>query len=424
MNNNRIIKVGILGLGVIGSELVLQILNNRSRIEKETGISLEIGKIYVRTLTKTRTLDTTKLPLTTDVNDVINNPDIDIICECMGGNGYELTRGYILEAINNDKHLVMSSKKAFAKYAALLIKAADSHNVHLHYDACVGGGIPIAKVLANAFKGDHILNIMGIFNATSNYIYSKMFSHNLSFQEALKEAQDNGYAENDPSDDVDGYDSLYKLIILVMFGMKQIIDPSLLRPDSFRNIDMKDMQYANELGYRIKPLALLKRVNGTFEYKIGQCLIPSEHVIANTFNNFNSILIEGEHCGELIFYGQGAGAKPTATAMFDDLMNILANPEPRDIIAFSEIDPIQIVPYNSKLYWRFTLKNEVGVLSKFTSVLAENKINIEKFIQKEEVEGGIEVVLLSSTVKPSLTESILNELKDLNIINNSVIPLV
>jgi homoserine dehydrogenase len=223
---------------------------------------------------------------------------------------------------------------------------------------------------------------------------------------------------------VDGYDSLYKLIILVMFGMKQIIDPNLLQPDSFRNIDMKDMKYANELGYRIKPLALLKRVNGTFEYKIGQCLIPSEHVIANTFNNFNSILIEGEHCGELNFYGQGAGAKPTATAMFDDLMNILANFESRDIIAFSEIDPKQIVQYNSKLYWRFTLKKEVGILSKFTAVLAENNINIEKFIQKEEVEGGIEIVLLSSTVTPSVTESILNELKDLNIINNSVIPLV
>lgn len=424
MNNKRIIKVGILGLGVIGSELVLQILNNRSRIEKETGVSIEIEKIYVRTLNKIRTLDTTNLPLTTDINDIINNPGIDIICECMGGNGYELTCDYLLEAIKNDKHLVMSSKKTLAKYAALLIKAADSHNVHLHYEACVGGGIPIAKVLANAFKGDRVLNIMGIFNATSNYIYSKMFNHNLTFQEALKEAQVNGYAENDPSDDVDGYDSLYKLIILAIFGMKQIIDPSHLQPDSFRKINIKDMKYADELGYRIKPLALLKRVNDTFEYKIGQCLIPSEHVIANTFNNYNSILIEGENCGELNFYGQGAGAKPTATAMFDDLMNILANPEPRDIIAFSEIDSKQIVQYNSKQYWRFTMKNEVGVLSKFTAVLAKNNINIEKFIQKEEVEGGIEIVLLSSAVTPSITESILNCLNDVNIINNSVIPLV
>jgi homoserine dehydrogenase len=287
----------------------------------------------------------------------------------------------------------------------------------------VGGGIPIAKVLANAFKGDRVMKIMGIFNATSNYIYSKMFKDNLSFKEALKKAQENGYAENDPSDDVDGYDSLYKLTILAMFGMKKIIDPSLLIPDSFTKINIKDMEYADELGYRIKPVALLKRINGSFEYKIGQCLIPSEHIIANTFNNYNTILIEGENCGELDFYGQGAGARPTATAMFDDLMNILANPEPK-VHEFSSIGPSQIANYNAKLYWRFTLKNEVGVLSKFTAVLAENGINIEKFIQKEEVEYGIEIVLLSSQVAPSMMDSILNQLKASDIINNSVIPFV
>ena len=423
MKNKKSIKVGILGLGVIGSELVSQLLKNRSRIEKETGISVEIEKIYVRTFNKARSIDTTNLPLTTNVQEIISNPSIDIVCECMGGNGFELTRDYLLEAMKHNMHLIMSSKKSLAKFAGLFIQTANSYNVHLKYDACVGGGIPIAKVLDNAFKGDRVMKIMGIFNATSNYIYSRMFKDNLSFKEALKKAQENGYAENDPSDDVDGYDSLYKLTILAMFGMKKIIDPSLLIPDSFTKINIKDMEYANELGYRIKPVALLKRINGSFEYKIGQCLIPSEHIIANTFNNFNTILIEGENCGELDFYGQGAGARPTATAMFDDLINILANPEPK-AREFSSIGPSQIANYNAKLYWRFTLKNEVGVLSKFTTVLAENGINIEKFIQKEEVEGGIEIVLLSSHVAPSMMDSILNQLKASDIINNSVIPFV
>ena len=424
MKKKKSKKVGIIGLGVVGSELVSQITKNMSRIEKETGISLEISKIYVRTLHKTRTIDTKGLPLTTNIDEIIHNPSIDIICECMGGNGFEQTRDFILQALKNRKHMIMSSKKALAKYAGLLLENAYSSNVHLKYDACVGGGIPIAKVLDNAFKSDKVLKIMGIFNATSNYIYSKMFTEALSFDEALIKAQENGYAENDPSDDVDGYDSLYKLTILAMFGMKKIIDPDLLLPDSFAKISIKDMKYADELGYRIKPIALLKQVNGSMEYKIGQCMIASDHIIANTLNNFNTILIEGENCGELDFYGQGAGAKPTATAMFDDLLNILTSPVPSDVFAFSKINADTIVKYESKLYWRFTLRNEVGVLSELTAILAKNNINIEKFIQKEATETGMEIVLLSSDVAPSEVDTIIKQLNTLNIENNSVIPLV
>lgn len=423
MNKKKSQKLGIIGLGVVGSELVAQIIKNVHRIEKETGVSIKIEKIFVRTLHKTRTIDTTKLPLTTNIEEIISNPSIDIICECMGGNGFEQTRDYILQALKNKKHVIMSSKKALSKFAGLLLKNASTSNVYLKYDACVGGSIPIAKVLDNAFKSDKVLKIMGIFNATSNYIYSKMFSENLSFKEALVKAQEHGYAENDPSDDVDGYDALYKLTILALFGMKQIIDPDLLPPDSFAQINIKDMKYADELGYRIKPIALLKRANGLMEYKIGQCLVASDHIIANTLNNYNTILIEGENCGELDFYGQGAGAKPTATAMFDDLLNLLSSPVPNELF-FSKIDAETIVKYESKLYWRFTLKNEIGELSVLTKVLAEHKINIEKFIQKEATDAGMEIVLLSSDVAQSEVEKIVTQLNKLDIINNSVIPLV
>jgi homoserine dehydrogenase len=423
MKNKKSQKLGIIGLGVVGSELVSQIQKNTARIEMETGISLEIEKIYVRTLSKTRSIDTTTLSLTTNIDEIIHNPSIDIICECMGGDGFEQTRDFITEALKNKKHVIMSSKKSLAKFAGILLESAFTTNTHLKYDACVGGGIPIAKVLDNALKSENVLKIMGIFNATSNYIYSKMYSENLSFEDALKRAQEKGYAENDPSDDIDGYDSLYKLSILAMFGMKKIIDPDLLTPDSFAKISVKDMKYADELGYRIKPIALLKRVNGSLEYRIGQCLVASDHIIANTLNNYNTILIEGENCGELDFYGQGAGAKPTATAMFDDLLNILSAPVPHDVL-LPKINADLIAKYESKLYWRFSLKNEIGVLSELTAILAEHKVNIEKFIQKESTKSGMEIVLLSSDVAPSEVDEIIKQLNEVEIINNSVIPLV
>ena len=212
-----------------------------------------------------------------------------------------------------------------------------------------------------------------------------MLNEKMSFAGALKMAQNEGYAENDPADDIDGFDALYKLTILTIFGMKKIIHPSLLIPDSFTEVDIKDMKYAEELGYRIKPIALIVNNKGVFKYKIGPCLVPLNNIIANTFDNFNTILIESENYGQLAFYGQGAGAKPTATAMFDDLINTIEMKTPNEIPQYPLVIPEAIVRYHSKLYWRFVVKNEVGVLSSLTSVLADNKINIEKIIQKGEL---------------------------------------
>jgi homoserine dehydrogenase len=418
------VNLGLLGLGVVGSELALQVNKNAKRIENELGVVITIKKIYVRTTNKTRDIDTTTLPLTTNVNDVINNPDIDIICECMGGNGFDDTRNFILQAINNKKHIVLSSKKMLALYANEILLAANKNNVCIKYDASVGGGIPIAKVIEQSFKGDKVVKIMGIFNATSNYIYSKMFSEKISFLDALKSAQDKGYAENNPSDDVDGFDSLYKLNILTMFGLHKIINPLDIKPESFTKIDIRDMQYAVELGYMIKPLALLKVKGNAYEIKVGPCLVPASHLIANTFNNFNSIIIEGEQCGELGFYGQGAGSNPTAFAMFDDLYSILKYENQEEKFPFEVVKKEQLLNYQSKLYWRFTVKNKVGVFAKLTQVLALNEINIEKIIQKDEVAGGIEIVLLTSNVSTDKVERIINELELHDMSNNAVIPFV
>ena len=415
------VKLGFLGMGIVGSELVAMVMKNLNRIATETGTTVSIEKIYVRSLTKTRETNSYSLPLTTDIEEVINNPAIDIICECMGGNGYLQTNEYIQTAMNNGKHVILSSKKALAHFAEKLLLTAQKNKVHLKYDASVGGGIPIAKILDSAFKGEKIVRIMGIFNATSNFIYTQMANENDSFAQALAKAQEKGYAENDSTEDVDGFDSVNKLAILGLYGMHKLIHPELMVQTSFRNIDVKDMQYASELGFRIKPLAMLIANNGNLEYNAGPCLVPSSHVLANTSLNFNTIVIEGEDSGEYCFYGQGAGAKPTASAMLSDLFTILKSAE-HEVQQFTLVEKSQLSVYQSNMYWRFVVKNEVGILAFISNVFADNGINIEKIIQKEKTKQGIEIVLLTSQANLGIVNSILQQLEKQSIVNLAVIP--
>jgi homoserine dehydrogenase len=407
MKNSKLVKIGILGLGVVGSELVSLIRKNAKRIAHETGVTIEIEKIYVRTMYKTRTIDMSGLNLTTDYNEIINDPGISIICECIGGDGYEETAHIVGSCLKHNKHVIMSSKKALAKFASVLLDTAYQNKSALKYDATVGGGIPIAKVLEHSFKGDELTRIYGVFNATSNFIYSRMFEEKQSFAVALKEAQDKGYAENNPSDDVDGFDSLYKLIILTMFGIKKIIAPDAINPGSFKHIDVKDMEYARELGYRIKPVSALVVQNGGYSCKVAPFLVPDKHIVAQASDNYNAIIMEGRKCGELGFYGQGAGAAPTATAMFDDLIGLLSPGSEIDCYPFAEVDNKKVDDLPSRYYLRLTVKNEAGILSKISGLLALKEVNIERIIQKVEHKEGIEIVMLTNKLNKNLLDEII-----------------
>jgi homoserine dehydrogenase len=424
MKNNKLVKIGILGLGVVGSELVSLIRKNALRIQLETGVKIEISKVYVRTMHKTRDIELTGLKLTTDSAEIINDPTISIVCECIGGNGFEQSARIVEACLKQKKHLIMSSKKTLAKYANTLLDAAYQNKVALKYDATVGGGIPIAKVLEHSFKGDELTRIYGVFNATSNFIYSKMYDKQQSFDSALKEAQDKGYAENDPSDDVNGFDSLYKLVILTMFGIKKIINPDLINPESFTHINVKDMEYAHELGYRIKPLSALAVQRGGYSCKVSPFLVPEKHLVAQATDNFNAIIMEGKKCGELGFYGQGAGAGPTATAMFDDLISLFSPCDNIDIYPYSLVDKGKVDDLPSRYYLRYTVKNEAGILSKISGLLASLDINIERIIQKIENTDDIEIVMLTSRMNKTTLENIQTICKSKNLTIPAVYPIV
>lgn len=425
----KTVKVGFLGLGVVGAELVNIIIKNTDRIYEKYGIKLELGKIYVRDTNKKRSVDITKLELTTNPYDVLDDKDTAIICECVGGAGTEGTREYIERAVKNGKSVVLSSKKVLALYGMDLLDLAIKNNVAVKFDATVGGGIPVAKIIKECFKGEEIKKVVGILNATSNFIYSKMEKEGLSFEAALKIAQELGYAENDPYEDISGMDALYKAIILVLFSMKKWVDIKKVKTTPFSNIDVLDMKYAKELGYQIKPLVIVEN-RDELVYRIGPCLIKDSHIAANTFNNNNMIVFEGSNSGVLGFYGQGAGSRPTASAMFDDLIGIVTQqqdgrPDPASKELYNGIKAVdELHQYENNLYWRISVDNKIGKFAIIASILADNNVNIEKIIQKDVLKGRMGIVLLTSSVDIATIKRIYAQFEENGVEINTVMPFL
>ncbi|KNY28662.1 homoserine dehydrogenase [Pseudobacteroides cellulosolvens] len=416
------IKVGLLGLGVVGAELANIINSNKEDIMQKYGIEMEIGKAYVRDLHKKRNADIPFSKLTDNANEVLN--DSDIICECMGGSGTEATKDYVVRCIEMTKPVIMSSKKVIALYGKDIIDLCMTKKSQLRFDATVGGGIPIAKVIKECFKGEKITKAVGILNATSNYIYSSMERKGYSFEQALKKAQDLGYAENDPSEDINGFDALYKVIVLALFAMKSWVNIKEMSTKSFSSIDIVDMKYAQDLGYKIKPLAIFqKKKDKKFVYRVGPCLIAENHIAANVINNFNIIVFEGSNSGKLGFYGQGAGSKPTASAMYDDLVSVLKTSFDYEMDLYDGCDVIHDYrDFTNSLYWRVSVDNIIGKLALICNVFAKNSVNIEKVIQKDEVNGKMDVVLLTNSVESTVIDLITHEFENNKVDVNTIIP--
>lgn len=424
----KTIKIGFLGLGVVGAELVSIIRTNRERIRSKYAIDMELGKIYVRDPGKKRSIDTSDLHLTTNACEVVDDADTDIVCECVGGAGTEGTREYVVRAVKNRKSVILSSKKVLALYGMEILELARSYEVTVKFDATVGGGIPVAKIIKECFKGEEIKKVVGILNATSNFIYTKMEKEGLSFEAALKSAQELGYAENDPTEDIEGFDALYKAIILVMFSMKKWVDIRRVKTTPFSRISVRDMKYANELGYQVKPLVIAEN-RERLVYRIGPCLIRDSHIAANTFNNNNMIVFEGSNSGVLGFYGQGAGSKPTASAMFDDLVGMLlqkeGKPDPGSTELYNGIHAVEEVQeYENNLYWRISVENKIGKFAAIAAILAENTVNMEKIIQKDEVEGRMGIVLLTSSVDPETMSRIVREFEAGGVKIHTIMPFL
>lgn len=317
----RTIKVSILGLGVVGSQLLTYLLKEHEKIRTLYGVEIVVTQIYVSNLKKERDIDLSGIQLTQDGYQAIDAADI--VFECIGGKGTELARKLLLYALKSQKGVIISSKKCLAQYGEELTTCARENHTPLCYDAAVGGGIPISRTLSQMGKAETITKIYGICNATSNYILTQMSENKIPFEKALQQAQTMGIAENDPTQDVDGYDSLYKATILAGFGFHKWLSDKNFMPSSIRKISLRDISEADEKGQTIKQIFEIKQVDHQLQCKVETKPVSQNQLLAHVDGMNNMIIIETSESGERAFWGYGAGAKPTASAMFDDLISLL-----------------------------------------------------------------------------------------------------
>src|SRR5476651_615261 len=391
------IKVGLLGFGTVGSGTFTVLRRNQEEIKRRAGRGIEITRIAVRTPSKVQ--GAAGIDVTTDFNAVVDDPSIDIVAEMIGGTG--IARELVLRAIANGKHVVTANKALLAVHGSEIFEAASKKGVMVAFEAAVAGGIPIIKALREGLTANRIQYIAGIINGTTNYILSEMRDRGLDFATVLKQAQELGYAEADPTFDIEGVDAAHKATIMsaIAFGIPVQFDKAYV--EGISKLNAIDIRYAEQLGYRIKLLGIAKRatVNGTegIELRVHPTLIPAKRLIANVEGAMNAVLVQADAVGATLYYGKGAGAEPTASSVIADLVDITrlatADPEHRvPHLAFqpNEMTDIEILPMSevtTSYYLRMNVSDQPGVLADLTRILADATISIDAMLQKEPAEG-------------------------------------
>ena len=399
--NKSCINVGILGWGTVGTGVSKILINQNSLIAKNSGTELCLKKIVKRALPATR--EGVELPvdcLTSDPTEVVDNPEIDIVVELIGG--VTTAHSLIKRAIQNGKHVVTANKALLAEHGGELFQLASEHQVSLNFEASTAGGIPIIKTLQESFAGNQIHSLYGIVNGTCNYILTEMHERAVDFSDVLKVAQDKGYAEADPTLDVEGIDAAQKLILLIALAYRSNISLSQFHVEGITGITQKEIQYARELGYVIKLLAIAKLTDGNrVEARVHPTLVPERSLLANVGGAFNAVCVIGDAVGPTLFYGQGAGEMPTASAVVADIIDAaksvqqgVSTPISRAWLAGAqaEVGVCPIDDIETRYYIRFVVADRPGVLAKIGTILGNWQISIASVIQKDP--HGMETVSL------------------------------
>ncbi|MDT0162355.1 homoserine dehydrogenase [Bacillus sp. AG4(2022)] len=411
------ISVGLLGLGTVGSGVVKIIKNHQDKLMHQVGCPVEVKKVLVQDLNKQREVDIEASLLTGSPEEIIDDPDIDIIIEVMGG--IEDTRKHLLKALANKKHIVTANKDLMALYGSELLTAASENGCDLFYEASVAGGIPILRGLADGLASDRITKMMGIVNGTTNYILTKMSQDGSAYGDVLKEAQELGYAESDPTSDVEGLDAARKMAILATLGFSMKVDLDDVKVKGITGVTEEDLQYGKQLGYTMKLIGIAHREGEKVEVSVQPALLAESHPLAGVNNEYNAVYVYGEAVGETMFYGPGAGSLPTATAVVSDLVGVMKNLR-LGVNGKSAVspqypkklkDPSEIY---SKYFLRLHVKDEVGVFGELTSIFSKHSVSLEKILQLPVEEKGLaEIVLVTHQSSLKDYEDILSSLEDL-----------
>ncbi|MFN3751573.1 MAG: homoserine dehydrogenase [Thiobacillus sp.] len=398
------IHVGLLGLGTVGGGTLTVLTRNAEEITRRAGREIRVVRAAVRNLDKAKKL-AGDLPLTTNPFDVVDDPAIDIVVELIGG--LEPARSLVMQAIANGKHVVTANKHLVAKHGNEIFAAAQAKGVMVAFEAAVAGGIPIIKALREGLTANRIEWLAGIINGTSNFILTEMRDKGAAFDDVLKKAQRLGYAEADPTFDIEGIDAAHKLTILsaIAFGIPMQFDRAYT--EGISKLTREDVKYAEELGYRIKLLGIARRAEAGIELRVHPTLIPERRLIANVDGAMNAVLVKGDAVGPTLYYGAGAGAEPTASAVVADLVDVTrlhtADPHHRvphlafqpDRLAATPILPMDEV--RTAYYLRLSAFDRPGVLADITRILADGDISIDAMVQKEPAEGEeqVDIILLT-----------------------------
>ena len=423
------IKIALLGLGNVGRGVWKIFEANRDEIRKRSGYDVEIAKILVRDMQKARGVEVPTELLTTSYKDIIEDDEIKIVIELMGG--IEPAKDYILQAIKQGKHIVSANKMLLAKMGDELFEEADKHGVKFQYEASVAGGIPIISSINDSLTANKVEKMYGIINGTTNYILSQMELEGMEFDVALKEAQDKGYAEADPTSDIESYDAQYKLAILASLAFGTKIEVEDVYREGITSITSEDIKFAKELGLRIKLLATVKEDEKGLELRVHPTMIPATHPLANVYDAFNAIFIKGNAVGELMFYGRGAGDLPTGSAVVSDIISILRS----NVDHENDIPVVKNNLWKKKIkdisetvcryYMRITTLDEPGVLGSLTKAFGDNEVSIRSIIQRGKRRNGQYVTLVLEThhtTEGSILHTIDNiyEIKEVKKIDNLI----
>jgi len=424
------VKVGILGLGTVGGGTVNVLKRNAAEIARRAGREITITRASAKDLSKPRICDTQGIALTTDPYEIINDPEIEIILELIGGAGQ--VKDMVLKAIANGKHVVTANKSLIALHGNEIFAKASEKGVIVAFEAAVAGGIPIIKAIREGLSGNHIEWLAGIINGTGNFILTEMRDKGRDFADVLAEAQALGYAEADPTFDVEGIDAGHKLTILasIAFGIPLQFDK--VYTEGITKITRTDVEYAEQLGYRIKHLGIARKTPEGIELRVHPTLIPERRLIANVNGVMNAVLVKGDAVGPTLYYGAGAGAEPTASSVVADVIDVVraltSDPENRVPHLAFQADALADIPvlsanmFRTSYYLRLNAEDKPGVLAEVTRILADHQISIEAISQKVPLnnETSVPIIILTQITLEKEMNAAIAEIEALKTVTGKV----
>lgn len=423
------INIGLIGFGTVGVGVVKALKEKSAQLERKVGARLVLKAICDKEFRRKRHIKVDKKLLTRDVNKILGNPEIDIVVELIGG--VHPAKEFILKAIKSGQHVVTANKALLAQEGEEIFEAAQKAGVDMFFEASVGGGIPIIKVLREGLVSNEIDTLLGIVNGTSNYILSAMANEGLSFSDAFSEAKRKGYAEKNPSLDIGGFDSAHKLAILTLLGFGKAVNLEDIYVEGILDVSQNDIRYAEEFGYSIKLLAIAKNVDGELEVRVHPTLLSKEHLLSSVGGVYNAIYIHGDMVGGTLFYGRGAGQNPAASSVVNDIVDLARN------LRFDSVGRVPIYIKNktikkirkideieARYYIRISCIDKPGVLAKVSGILGRHKISIASVAQKERRKAKIvPVVMMTHEAKEKNMRQALEEIDKLSAIRRKTIAI-